>query len=101
MADEAELQRLIAGNEMAYYINRKAGPQATGVLSSLALVAQSLRLLPRQEDADAPSLWNATDCPPGAQGLNLRHIKEHRARGTASAALTVDRHSRHAPAQAP
>jgi hypothetical protein len=59
MADEAELQRLVAGTEMAHYINRKAGPQATGVLSSLALVAQSLRLLPRQEDA--PYLWNATD----------------------------------------
>ncbi len=59
MADEAELQRLVAGTEMAHYINRKAGPQATGVLSSLALVAQSLRLLPRQKDA--PYLWNATD----------------------------------------
>ena len=59
MADEDELQKLVAGTEMAHYINRKAGPQATGVLSSLALVAQSLRLLPRQEDA--PYLWNATD----------------------------------------
>jgi hypothetical protein len=59
MADEAELQKLVAGTEMAHYINRKAGPQATGVLSSLALVAQSLRLLPQQKDA--PYLWNATD----------------------------------------
>jgi type IV secretory pathway TraG/TraD family ATPase VirD4 len=59
MADEPELQRRLAGTEMAFYINRKAGPQATGVLSSLALVAQSLRLLPRQEDAARK--WNATD----------------------------------------
>jgi hypothetical protein len=59
MADEAELQRRVAGTEMAHYINRKAGPQATGVLSSLGLVAQSLRLLPRQEDATYK--WNATD----------------------------------------
>jgi hypothetical protein len=59
MADEAELQRRVAGTEMAHYINRKAGPQATGVLSSLGLVAQSLRLLPRQEDASYQ--WNATD----------------------------------------
>ena len=59
MADEAELQKRVAGTEMAHYINRKAGPQATGVLSSLGLVAQSLRLLPRQEDATYK--WNATD----------------------------------------
>jgi hypothetical protein len=59
MADEAELQRRVAGTEMAHYINRKAGPQATGVLSSLGLVAQSLRLLPRREDASYQ--WNATD----------------------------------------
>ena len=59
MADEPELQRRVAGTEMAFYINRKAGPQASGVLSSLGLVAQSLRLLPREEDTKRK--WNATD----------------------------------------
>jgi hypothetical protein len=44
---------------MAFYIDRKAGPQAAGVLASLGLVAQSLRLLPRKEETT--SIWNATD----------------------------------------
>ncbi len=59
MADESFLQKKVKGTEMAFYIDRKAGPQAAGVLASLGLVAQSLRLLPRKEDTT--STWNATD----------------------------------------
>jgi hypothetical protein len=59
MADESLLQKKVKGTEMAFYIDRKAGPQATGVLSSLGLVAQSLRLLPLREETT--STWNATD----------------------------------------
>ena len=59
MANEEELQRRVAGTEMAFYIDRKAGPQAAGVLASLGLVASSLRLLPRREDTTRE--WNATD----------------------------------------
>jgi hypothetical protein len=59
MADESFLQKKVKGTEMAFYIDRKAGPQAAGVLASLGLVAQSLRLLPRKEETS--STWNATD----------------------------------------
>ena len=59
MADESLLQKKVKGTEMAFYIDRKAGPQAAGVLASLGLVAQSLRLLPRKEETT--SIWNATD----------------------------------------
>ncbi|AXC13966.1 IncF plasmid conjugative transfer protein TraD [Acidisarcina polymorpha] len=59
MADETLLQKKVKGTEMAFYIDRKAGPQAAGVLASLGLVAQSLRLLPRKEETT--SMWNATD----------------------------------------
>lgn len=59
MADEPKLQEKVEGTEMAFYIDRKAGPQAAGVLASLGLVAQSLRMLPRREDTDR--VWNATD----------------------------------------
>jgi hypothetical protein len=59
MADESFLQKKVKGTEMAFYIDRKAGPQAAGVLASLGLVAQSLRLLPKREETK--SAWNATD----------------------------------------
>jgi type IV secretory pathway TraG/TraD family ATPase VirD4 len=59
MADESFLQKKVKGTEMAFYIDRKAGPQAAGVLASLGLVAQSLRLLPKREETK--STWNATD----------------------------------------
>jgi hypothetical protein len=59
MADENFLQKKVKGTEMAFYIDRKAGPQAAGVLASLGLVAQSLRLLPKREETK--STWNATD----------------------------------------
>jgi len=59
MADEALLQAKLRGTVMAHYIDRRAGPQAAGVLSSLGLVARSLQLLPRRENTTA--VWNATD----------------------------------------
>ena len=48
MADGDTLEKLVAGTEMAFYIDRKAGPQRAGVLASLGLVAKSFRLLPEQ-----------------------------------------------------
>jgi len=66
MADESFLQKKVKGTEMAFYIDRKAGPQAAGVLASLGLVAQSLRLLPRKEETT--SIWNATDWAKNREG---------------------------------
>jgi type IV secretory pathway TraG/TraD family ATPase VirD4 len=57
MADDVELLKKLEGTEMAFYIDRKAGPQRAGVLSSLGLVAKSFRLLP-EKDKKRP-VWNA------------------------------------------
>ncbi len=57
MASDTELMKRVEGTEMAFYIDRKAGPQRAGVLSSLGLVAKCFRLLP-ERTADRP-VWNA------------------------------------------
>jgi len=59
MADEPKLQEMVKGTEMAFFIDRKAGPQAAGVLASLGLVAESFRMLPRKENTTRT--WNALD----------------------------------------
>ncbi len=57
MASDTELMKRVEGTEMAFYIDRKAGPQRAGVLSSLGLVAKSFRLLP--EKSEGRPVWNA------------------------------------------
>jgi hypothetical protein len=57
MASDTELMKRVEGTEMAFYIDRKAGPQRAGVLSSLSLVAKCFRLLP--EKSDNRPVWNA------------------------------------------
>jgi hypothetical protein len=57
MASDTELMKRVEGTEMAFYIDRKAGPQRAGVLSSLGLVAKCFRLLP--EKNDTRNVWNA------------------------------------------
>jgi type IV secretory pathway TraG/TraD family ATPase VirD4 len=57
LADGPTLERLVAGTEMSFYIDRKAGPQRAGVLASLGLIAKSFRLLPERDQAKRT--WNA------------------------------------------
>jgi hypothetical protein len=57
MASDTELMKRVEGTEMAFYIDRKAGPQRAGVLSSLGLVAKCFRLLPRKDEGRP--VWNA------------------------------------------
>jgi hypothetical protein len=57
MADSEKLEQLVAGTEMSFYIDRKAGPQRAGVLASLGLVAKCFRILPERGDTDRT--WNA------------------------------------------
>jgi hypothetical protein len=57
MASDTELMKRVEGTEMAFYIDRKAGPQRAGVLSSLGLVAKCFRLLPEKNE-NRP-VWNA------------------------------------------
>ena len=57
MANSETLEQLVAGTEMSFYIDRKAGPQRAGVLASLGLVAKCFRLLPEKSQTDRT--WNA------------------------------------------
>jgi len=66
MASDTELLKRVQGTEMAFYIDRKAGPQRAGVLSSLGLVAKGFRLLP-EKDETRP-LWTARTWAKTRQG---------------------------------
>lgn len=66
MASDTELLKRVHGTEMAFYIDRKAGPQRAGVLSSLGLVAKGFRLLP-EKDENRP-LWTARTWAKTRQG---------------------------------
>jgi len=66
MASDTELLKRVQGTEMAFYIDRKAGPQRAGVLSSLGLVAKGFRLLP-EKDENRP-LWTARTWAKTRQG---------------------------------
>lgn len=57
MANSNTLETLVAGTEMSFYIDRKAGPQRAGVLASLGLVAKCFRILP--EKGQTNGTWNA------------------------------------------
>jgi type IV secretory pathway TraG/TraD family ATPase VirD4 len=57
MASSDTLEKLVAGTEMSFYIDRKAGPQRAGVLASLGLVAKCFRLLPEKNHTER--VWNA------------------------------------------
>lgn len=57
MANSETLETLVAGTEMSFYIDRKAGPQRAGVLASLGLVAKCFRILPEKNQANGT--WNA------------------------------------------
>ena len=58
MANAKEIEERVKGTEMEHYIGIKAGPQRAGVLSSLGLIAKSLRLLPTLEQAGGKT-WSA------------------------------------------
>jgi type IV secretory pathway TraG/TraD family ATPase VirD4 len=59
MSNADEIDRRVAGTEMAYMIAKGAQQQRNGVLASLGLVADSLRLLPTREEGGG--MWSATD----------------------------------------
>jgi hypothetical protein len=59
MANPAEIDRRVQGTEYALLIDPRAPQQRTGVLSSLGMVADSLRMLPKK--SEAKRRWNATE----------------------------------------
>ena len=59
MANPSEIDKRVKGTEYALLIDPKAPQQRTGVLSSLGLVAESLRMLPTKDETE--QRWCATD----------------------------------------
>jgi type IV secretory pathway TraG/TraD family ATPase VirD4 len=59
MSNDEEIDRRVMGTEMAYMIAKGAQEQRNGVLASLGLVADSLRMLPTR--AEATTVWTATE----------------------------------------
>jgi type IV secretory pathway TraG/TraD family ATPase VirD4 len=59
MSNDEEIDRRVMGTEMAYMIAKGAQEQRNGVLASLGLVADSLRMVPTR--AEAKSVWTATE----------------------------------------
>ena len=60
LSNEDEIDKRVAGTEMAYMIAKGAREQRSGVLGSMGLIADSLRLLPTQEQSDGRE-WSATE----------------------------------------
>ena len=50
MSDPAEIERRLAGTPQAAFLDKKAGPQRAGVLSSMNMIADGLDLLPETGD---------------------------------------------------
>ena len=66
MSDPHEIDRRLKGTEHAHLIDPKAEHQRAGVLGSLGLVADSLRLLPKKGDGNGE--WSATEWAETRQG---------------------------------
>lgn len=66
MSNADEIDRRVAGTEMAYMIAKGAQAQRNGVLASLGLIADSLRVLPKSDEAKGK--WSATEWSKKRQG---------------------------------
>ena len=59
MSNPDEIDRRVEGTELEAFISKEAPDQRQGVLGSLGLIADSLRLLPTKEQANGKE-WSAT-----------------------------------------
>ena len=66
MSNPEEIDRRLKGTEHAHLIDSRAHQQRAGVLASLGLVADSLRLLPRPSEGNGS--WTATEWAEKRQG---------------------------------
>jgi type IV secretory pathway TraG/TraD family ATPase VirD4 len=66
MSNPEEIDRRVKGTEHAHLIDPRAHQQRAGVLASLGLVADSLRLLPKADDGNGS--WTATEWAEKRQG---------------------------------
>jgi type IV secretory pathway TraG/TraD family ATPase VirD4 len=86
---DEELDRLVAGTPYASIIDRQAPPQRSGVLASLNMVADVLKLLPLRSQAS--SQWNALAWARERQGwLFLTSTPETRTRLVPLTSLWLD-----------
>jgi hypothetical protein len=66
MSNPDEIDRRLKGTEHAHLIDPRAHQQRAGVLASLGLVADSLRLLPKRDASNG--IWTATEWAENRQG---------------------------------
>jgi hypothetical protein len=66
MSNPEEIDRRLKGTEHAHLIDPRAHQQRAGVLGSLGLVADSLRLLPKKDEGNGA--WTATEWAEKRQG---------------------------------
>ena len=66
MSNPEEIDRRLKGTEHAHLIDARAHQQRAGVLASLGLVADSLRLLPKSSEGNGS--WTATEWAENRQG---------------------------------
>jgi len=66
MSNPEEIDRRLKGTEHAHLIDVRAHQQRAGVLASLGLIADSLRLLPKRSEAETE--WTATEWAEKRQG---------------------------------
>lgn len=66
MSNPEEIDRRLKGTEHAHLIDSRAHQQRAGVLASLGLIADSLRLLPKRAEAEYD--WTATEWAEKRQG---------------------------------
>jgi hypothetical protein len=66
MSNPEEIDRRLKGTEHAHLIDSRAHQQRAGVLASLGLVADSLRLLPKSSEGNGS--WTATEWAEKRQG---------------------------------
>jgi type IV secretory pathway TraG/TraD family ATPase VirD4 len=66
MSNPEEIDRRLNGTEHAHLIDPRAHQQRAGVLASLGLVADSLRLLPKRDESNGA--WTATEWAEKRQG---------------------------------
>ena len=88
MANPEEIDRRVQNTEMAMMIAKGAQQQRNGVLASLGLIADSLRMLPRKEKSRESLERDRVGRK--SQRMDLHYIETQRARGVAPAAQSMD-----------
>ncbi len=75
MSDPQEIDRRLKGTEHAHLIDPRAHQQRAGVLGSLGLIADSLRLLPKKGEGNGE--WLATEWAQPGRGSSLLHSRHN------------------------